>query len=494
MNLEKPQIWVLTERSGFKKYLEERSSYQSMPCCEFRNISEILAREEPDGGIVLVIDQFGKFTSYLPIVKRFQKRFISYDVVVFGKDEPEDVIQEEYLEGIDLHMTPEMNKEDIISRMNRIINLRSIKSSQNIIGRSQSINKIIDKIINVAPTEVSVLIEGESGTGKEVIAKTIHNLSHRAAKSFEEVNCGAFAEGVLESELFGHEKGAFTGAVAHRQGLLERADEGTIFLDEVGEMPLGMQVKLLRVLETGTFMRVGGMEKVYSNVRIIAATNKDLAREVERGNFRRDLYYRLQVIHVEVPPLRMRKEDIPLFVNAFLTESSNKHNKKIRGIEKEGYRLLSQYPWPGNVRELMNVIDNLVVMSSSSFIKASDIQNRLDEESQQQAFPDLPVHVQKSREEMEKDLIINSLLSLHRDVREILRLLNEKEEKTNLGAGRWIEVNDNMEEKFKDLNSIEKEAIREALLVNNGNRRKTAQQLGMSERTLYRRLKEYNID
>jgi len=414
-------------------------------------------------------------------------------VVVFGENKPEGIIRDEYLEGVDQYITPDMDKEDIISRLNHTIKLRSIKSSQNIIGRSENLNQIIDKIMHVAPTEVSVLIEGESGTGKEVVARAIHGLSKRKSNHFEEVNCGAFAEGVLESELFGHEKGAFTGAVVHRQGLFERANKGTIFLDEVGEMPFGMQVKLLRVLETGTFMRVGGIEKVYSNVRIIAATNKDLAREVENGRFRRDLYYRLQVIHLEIPPLRMRTEDIPLFVHAFLKRSLEKHGKQNRGIEKEGYRLLSQYPWPGNVRELMNVIDNLVVLSVTNFIRAIDIENRLREESRKQAFPDLPVHIQKSREEMERELMISSLLALNKDVKEILRLLNENNEERNLNTGRWIEVSDSVEEKGRDLNSIEKDAIKEAILVNNGNRRKTARQLGMSERTLYRRLKEYNI-
>ncbi len=493
MDLKKPQIWVLSERAGFRRYLEERSTYHKIPCREFKNISEVLAMKEPKEGLVFVIDQSGKFKSYLPIVKRFQKRFIAYDVVVFGENKPDDIIRDEYLEGVDQYITPDMEKEDIISRLNHIITLRSIKSSQNIIGRSEDINQIIDKIMHVAPTEVSVLIEGESGTGKEVVARAIHSLSKRKSNHFEEVNCGAFAEGVLESELFGHEKGAFTGAVLHRQGLFERANKGTIFLDEVGEMPLGMQVKLLRVLETGTFMRVGGIDKVYSNVRIIAATNKDLAREVDNGRFRRDLYYRLKVIHLEIPPLRMRKEDIPLFVHAFLMTSLEKHGKQIRGIEKEGYRLLSQYPWPGNVRELKNVIDNLVVLSATNFIRAIDIEKRLREESRKQAFPDLPVHIQKSREEMERELMINSLLVLNKDVKEILRLLNENIEERTLNTGRWIEVSDSVEEKGRDLNSIEKDAIKEAILVNNGNRRKTARQLGMSERTLYRRLKEYNI-
>lgn len=493
MELRKSQIWALSEGDDFKEFLENIVRCRD---CEFRifnNISEVIALDEPEEGIILAINSFGTFSNYLPVIKRFKKKFISYDIVVFGEDKTEEQIRSDYLQGVDLYVSQEKDREETAANINWFIKLRTVKSHFNIIGRSDRLNVILDKTVQVSPTEVSVLLEGESGTGKEIIARTIHNLSRRKTRSFEEVNCGAFAEGVLESELFGHEKGAFTGAVGRRRGLFERADKGTIFLDEVGEMPMGMQVKLLRVLETGNFLRVGGIEQIHSDVRIIAATNRNLSSEVDKGAFRRDLYYRLKVVQIAIPPLRERKEDIPLLVNAFIKKASSKHDKKIRGIEKEGLNRLKNYPWPGNVRELMNVIDNLVVMSSTSFISEDDIEERLYEESRDNLSPDLPVHVEKSREDMERELIINSLLSLHNDVKEILHILRDQKENRGINLNRYVEVTEEGEERGRDIDSIEKEAIIRALNMNQGNRRKAAEQLGISVRTLYRRLNKYNI-
>jgi DNA-binding NtrC family response regulator len=322
-------------------------------------------------------------------------------------------------------------------------------------------------------------------------------MSRRNSKPFEAVNVGALAEGVLESELFGHEKGAFTGAVARRRGLFERADTGTLLLDEVGEMSLGMQVKLLRVLETGEFIRVGGVERLHADVRLLAATNRELETAVEEGLFRKDLYYRLKVVQIRIPPLRARQEDIPFLVRFFLGRSARRHGKMIKGIDREGMDMLVRYPWPGNVRELANMIDNLVVLSRDSQIKAEEIEKRLKERAVRgsQAFPDLPVHVNKTREEVERELIINSLLSLHNDVREILHMLREKPGQGSSPErwGSWVEVDEAGNDQHPDLNSIEKEAIRDALSRNGGNRRRAARQLGMSERTLYRRLKEFGL-
>jgi len=493
MDYPKPSIWILSNNEEFAEYIEGLLNSGDYQVRWFNNISEILSLDEPEDGVILAVNSFGKFSNYMPVIRRFQKKFISYDIAVFGEFDDEVKMEEEYMEGVDLHVTPEKDREEISSALRRMAKLRSIKSVHGIIGRSQQFNRIIDKVVQVAPTEVSVLLEGESGTGKEVIARAMHYMSGRKEGRFEEINCGALAEGVLESELFGHEKGSFTGAVGRRKGLFERADGGTVFLDEVGEMPLGMQVKLLRVLESGDFLRVGGIERIHSEVRIIAASNKDIAAEVERGNFRRDLYYRLKVVQIKIPPLRMRKEDIILFVNVFLNKSSKRHGKKIRGIEKDGYRLLAQYPWPGNVRELMNVIDNLVVFSDSSFISAEEVETRLREESEKKAFPDLPVKVERSREEMERELIMNSLISLNNDMKEALRLLRDISDSSAMNFERWVEVQEEKEDKCKDLSTIEKEAIKEALLMNGGNRRKAAEQLGMSERTLYRRLNDYGI-
>jgi len=493
MDLKKSQIWALSEGDDFKEYLKDIIRCSDLDCRVYNNISGILAMDEPEEGIILAINSFGAFSNYLPVIKRFKKKFISYDIMVFGEEKTEEQIRTDYYQGVDLYITPDFDREETSATINWFIKLRTVKSHFNIVGRSDKLNVILDKTIQVAPTEVSVLLEGESGTGKEIIARIIHKLSGRRLKPFEEVNCGAFAEGVLESELFGHEKGSFTGAVGRRRGLFERADQGTIFLDEVGEMPLGMQVKLLRVLETGNFLRVGGIERIYSDVRIIAATNRNLSNEVEKGSFRRDLFYRLKVVQIAIPPLRERKEDIPLLVNLFIKNASEKHGKKIRGVEKEGLNRLIQYPWPGNVRELMNVIDNLVVMSSSSFISEEEIEGRIYEESRENLSPDLPVHVQKSREEMERELIINSLLSLHNDVKEILNMLRERKSSNDMNLNRYVEVQEDHGERVKDIDSIEKEAIIRALNMNQGNRRKAAEQLGISVRTLYRRLNKYNI-
>jgi transcriptional regulator with PAS, ATPase and Fis domain len=317
-------------------------------------------------------------------------------------------------------------------------------------------------------------------------------MSKRRDKLFEAVNCGALAEGILESELFGHERGSFTGAVARREGLFERANRGTLFLDEVGEMSLTMQVRLLRVIETGEFLRVGGSEQVRTDVRIIAATNRELGTAVARGEFRKDLYYRLKVVQIRIPPLRARTEDIAPLVHYFLAQSARKHGKKIRGIDQEGVAVLTRYAWPGNARELSNVIDNLTILSKEGTIRAGDIELRLREQMANQTFPDLPVHVQKSKEDVERELILNSLLSLHNDLREVLRILKGD---SVPAAGRWrgwVEVKETRGTPG-NLEHMEREAIREALAVAAGNRRKAARRLGISERTLYRRIRKYKL-
>jgi DNA-binding NtrC family response regulator len=371
--------------------------------------------------------------------------------------------------------------------------IRRIKSAANFIGRSHEINEMFETILRVAPTEVPVLIEGESGSGKEVAARAIHLAGKRRERLFEAVNCGSLAEGVLESELFGHERGSFTGAVAKRQGLFERANRGTLFLDEVGEMSLNMQVRLLRVIETGEFLRVGGSERVRSDVRIIAATNRPLDTAVERGEFRKDLYYRLRVVQIRMPPLRARPEDIPLLVHYFMAQAGSKHGRRIRGIEKEGMDLLVSYPWPGNVRELANIIDNLAIMSRDQTIRAIDVESRLKEEATEQTFPDLPVHVPKGKEDIERELILTSLLSLHNDLKEVLRILRGEKIPE---IGKWrelVEIREVDGAKPRNLEKMERDAIRDALGANAGNRRKAARQLGLSERTLYRRIKKYKL-
>jgi transcriptional regulator with PAS, ATPase and Fis domain len=258
-------------------------------------------------------------------------------------------------------------------------------------------------------------------------------------------------------------------------------------------MSLNMQVKLLRVIETGEFLRVGGSERVHSDVRIIAATNRPLDTAVERGEFRKDLYYRLRVVQIRIPPLRARPEDIPLLVHYFLAQAGARHGRKIRGIEKEGMDMLVSYPWPGNVRELANIMDNLAIMSRDQTIRAADVENRLKERGAGQSFPDLPVHVPKSKEEMERELILNSLLSLHNDLKEVLRILRGEKTAGEAGWRGLVEVREAEGAKPRNLEKMEREAIQEALRATGGNRRKAASQLGLSERTLYRRIRKYKL-
>jgi transcriptional regulator with PAS, ATPase and Fis domain len=488
-----PELWSLAEDGGIESLLREAASTEGAPFRAFRNVAEVLSQEEPAAGIILAIDGTGKYKNYATIIKRIQKNFFGTDIVVFGVPKTSEAGDRERALGVDLYVPVPPRREDFFSALAETVAIRRVKTAAGVIGRSREINEMLEMVLRVAPTDAPVLIEGESGSGKELTARAIHLMSKRRDRSFEAVNCGALAEGVLESELFGHERGSFTGAVARRQGLFERANRGTLFLDEVGEMSLNMQVRLLRVIETGEFLRVGGVERVRTDVRIIAATNRSLEAAVERGEFRKDLYYRLKVVQIRIPPLRARPDDIPLLVHYLLAQASRKHGKKIRGIERQGMDLLLNYPWPGNVRELANVIDNLTILGREGVIRADEVDRRLREKVSNQTFPDLPVHVPKSREEVERELILNSLLSLHNDIKEVLGIL--RGEGAAVG-GRWrglVEIKEADEAEPRNLERIERDAIREALAANGGNRRKAAKQLGLSERTLYRRIKEYKI-
>ncbi len=486
-----PEAWVLVQDEEREKLLVEAAREEGLDLKVFRNVGEATPRAEPPGGIILAIDGTGRFKNYPTIIKRFQKEYVGLEVVVFGQGTGPDAAAREREIGVDLFVPVPVDRDEFLIGFSHLAAIRRIKATTGIVGRSPELAEMLETVLQVAPTEVPVLIAGESGSGKELTARAIHLMSKRGDKLFEAVNCGALAEGVLESELFGHERGSFTGAVARRQGLFERANHGTLFLDEVGEMSLAMQVRLLRVIETGEFLRVGGSERVHTNVRLVAATNRELEIAVERGGFRKDLYYRLKVVQIRIPPLRTRPDDIPILVHHFIGQASRKHGKKIRGIEKEGMDLLVSYPWPGNVRELSNVIDNLTILSRDGMIRAAEVEKRLREKRSVDPFPDLPVHVQRSREEVERELILSSLLSLHNDIREVLDILRGRGGPERGRWREWVEVKEAPSDDQRDLRRLEREAIREALAANNGNRRKAARSLGISERTLYRRLKGF---
>src|ERR671910_1188940 len=270
-------------------------------------------------------------------------------------------------------MTKPVSPDDTVATARRLIDRRHLQERTGIVGESDSIQEVLVKIEQMAPVSSTVLIQGESGTGKELVAKGLHDLSPRRNEAFITVNCAALPETLLESELFGHEKGAFTGAAERRLGRFELADGGTIFLDEIGEIPLSTQVKLLRVLESRSFFRVGGTQPIRVNVRVVAATNRALRDAVNMGEFRDDLYYRLNVLNIYLPPLRERRGDIPLLVRRFIREFSKTHDRQFRGITPEAMQRLVSAHWPGNVRQLRNLIESMVVLAPGAEIRASDI-------------------------------------------------------------------------------------------------------------------------
>ena len=265
------------------------------------------------------------------------------------------------------------NRQLVLRQREMEADLERNRLSGRMIGKSAAMRKVIDTINRAAPTKASILITGESGVGKELVADAIHEISPRSDKAIVKVNCAALSSTLLESELFGHEKGSFTGALARRRGRFELANEGTLFLDEIGEIDQGIQIKLLRVLQERQFERVGGEETIETDVRIVAATNKDLRAEIEKGNFREDLFFRLNVVNIDVPPLRDRKDDIALMAAGFLKEFNSENGKNIEGIHEKAYSRLYAYNWPGNIRELRNCIESAVVMCRKNLITEEDL-------------------------------------------------------------------------------------------------------------------------
>ncbi len=359
-----------------------------------------------------------------------------------------------------------------------------------LVGQSPELQDVVDVIQQVAPTDIAVLITGESGTGKEVVAKAIHSASKRSSKPMVSVNCGAIPEGLIESELFGHEKGSFTSAVDARQGYFEIANSGTIFLDEVGDMPLDTQVKLLRVLENGEYMRVGSSMPKHTDVRVIAATNRSLEYEVQQKHFRADLYFRLRSVNIQLPPLRNRKEDIPALVEQFVGEVTAKNKTQFAGFTDDATELLMAYRWPGNVRELKNAIESMLVLERGKRLNSEDVQKYISTQQNVVTDRNLPVVANKTVEQAERELIYRALLDLKSNIIELKELIAEKFSPVNGDTALHDSQNTNG---ILTIDEMERRMIQTALNRNKGNRRRAARELHISERSLYRKIKDYGI-
>jgi len=388
----------------------------------------------------------------------------------------------DYFDGsIDLRT----DSSSLTKKVADILRLKALLHKYGIVGRSDKMKLVAETIDLIAPTDISVLIIGPSGSGKELVSRAIHEHSLRADRNFVAVNCGAISEGVLESELFGHEKGAFTGSVGKRDGLFVRADGGTMFLDEIGETKPDMQVKLLRVLEDGIFYPVGADRPVHSDVRVIAATNRDLTTAISDGHFREDLYFRLSVIKILLPPLYDRREDIlPLLY--FFAQKEN-----LKGFSDSALDLLRRYDWPGNVRQLRNFVTRMAALHRDRTVDKQEVENFIAEQNMGQTH--LPVATGHTPEEAGHELIYRALLSLGNEIKMLRDLITSNlPPRTEFEtAGLYSNGNQPSSQSMQDM---ERDLIAATLTETDGNRRETARRLGIGERTLYRKLKKYGLN
>ena len=416
--------------------------------------------------------------------------------------------------GLTAWLVKPVDPAEVTGTVRRLIERRRLQQRTGILGESAPIQEVLVKIEQMAPVTSTVLIEGESGTGKELVARAIHDLSPRRGKAFIAVNCAAITETLLESELFGHEKGSFTGAAERRLGRFELANGGTIFLDEVGEMPPATQVKLLRVLEDKSFFRVGGTQPIQVDVRVIAATNKSLKDRVGLGTFRDDLFYRLNVLSIYLPPLRERRSDIPGLVRTFIAQLSAAQNRPFKGITPEALQILVDADWPGNVRQLRNLIESMVVLAPEGEIRASDIPPDIRDRTRT-----LPMRIAGQVPAVggqELEFIFRTLVDLKMQLEDLRNRIDgrpsERIEVIEVGGSERpahraplnahtdpLDATPLPEQPViykagMTMSDVEKAAIDAALRESHGNRRKAAETLGIGERTLYRKLKEYAID
>ena len=405
--------------------------------------------------------------------------------------------------------------------------IQKTKQRYNIVGNSPALDRALDVALQVAPTDLSVLIIGESGVGKEIIPRVIHDNSPRRRERYFAINCGSIPEGTIDSELFGHEKGAFTGAVGESEGYFGVANKGTIFLDEVGELPIATQARLLRVLENGEYIRVGGQEVRKTNVRVVAATNVNIRKAISERRFREDLYYRLNTIPIQMPPLRERGGDIVLLFRLFALQTAEKYHLPKITLTEDAKEMLLRYKWPGNVRQLKNITEQMSVLSEDRVVTAEALGHFIPQDRESTQLATIPGNTGHSYES-EREILYKILYELRGNVSDLRRELNQMRsqmEQTPPGivvqsatagvsavhhtahkAAEYAMEEDSYQdlenadaEEISDpetfnLNEVGKQMVIKALGRNGGNRKKTAQELGLSDRTLYRRLKQYGLD
>jgi DNA-binding NtrC family response regulator len=426
--------------------------------------------------------------------------------------------------GLTAWMLKPADPRDVVAAASRLVARRRLQEHTGILGESAPIQEVLVKIEQMAPVSSTVLVEGESGTGKELVAQAIHHLSPRRAGPFIAVNCAALPDTLLESELFGHEKGAFTGAAERRLGRFELANGGTIFLDEIGEMPLALQVKLLRVLESRSFFRLGGVQPIRVDVRVIAATNRSLKEATTVGDFRDDLFYRLNVLNIYLPPLRERRTDIPVLIKRFVRDLSAEHARPFKGITPEAMQILVDAQWPGNVRQLRNLVESMVVLAPGREIRPSDIPADVLEAGARL----LPVRVHTASRDLggkELEFILHSLVDLKLQIEDLRRRMDEVPSRVEVfdashrapgrvGVGDVWDVTPGttapgvaeeageaeeevpravVYESGMTMVDVERAAIEATLEETSGNRRRAAEKLGIGERTLYRKIREYGL-
>ena len=403
--------------------------------------------------------------------------------------------------------------------------LQKVKQRYNIVGNCPGLNRAIDVAMQVAPTDLSVLVVGESGVGKEIVPRIIHDNSPRRREKYFAINCGSIPEGTIDSELFGHEKGSFTGAIGESEGYFGVADKGTIFLDEVGELPLATQARLLRVLETGEYIRVGGQRIMKTDVRIVAATNVNMRKAISEGRFREDLYYRLNTIPIQMPPLRDRGEDILLLFRLFAMQMAEKYRLPKITLTEEAKAVMLKYKWPGNVRQLKNITEQMSVLSEERVIDGATIHKFIPDDAESTQLATMSAATGGHSFESEREILYKILYELRGNVSDLRREMNSLRKQIDTARGihgvdsqpnlpsvipgvtRGVDTDVRQEQSVQDavaeeisepeslnLEDLGRQMVEKALERNGGNRKKAAKELGISDRTLYRRIKQYGLD